>query len=156
MTQEQLMTELVGTKTLDLVVTIKDTSESKVTAKFITLTFENSSQVAMKLEITTINKDITINQSGETLDMEPVVFSKIIRADERTQVPVVDENGDPILDDEEEPLTIPENLYWKYLCWEKPLGIPFKAILDNVIKVKFNLISNNVALQVNRADIGLV
>ena len=133
MNQLELITELVGTSTLDLVVTIKDTTESKVTAKFIALTFETSSQVALKLEVTTINKDVTINEQGQSTEMSPITFSKIIRADERTQVPVIDENDNPLLDGEGVQLTVPENVFWKYLAWEQALYAPFKI---NTCKVK--------------------
>lgn len=151
MNQQQFITKLVGTSTLDLTVVIKDTAESKVTAKFIALTFETNSQVALKLEVTTINKDVTINEQGQSTEMDPITFFKIIRADERTQVPVIDENDNPLLDGEGVQLTVPENVFWKHLAWEQALYAPFKVLLENVIKVKFNLIPNNIVLKVDRA-----
>lgn len=139
MTQEQLIYDLVGSPALDLVVTIKDTAETKLTARFLALTFESSSQVAMKLEITTVNKDITVSEQGESIDMDPIVFAKVIRADEKTQIPVTTKDGAPVLDENGIQLTIPENVYWKYLTWERPLDIPLKVLLESVIKIKFNL-----------------
>lgn len=152
MTQQELIIALVGTKELDLEVVIKDTEESKVSVEFIALSFEKSSQVAMKLEITTINKDVELTQSGETLAMPPITTTKIIRADERTQIPVVDENNDPLLDNEDNPLTIGEDSYWKYLAWINALQLPVQDLLRNVIMVKFNMIPNELVLQINSAD----
>ena len=150
MTQEQLITDLVGTSTLDLTVTVKDTIESKITAKFIALTFQNNSEVTMKLEVTTENKDVVLNQHGEIVNMPPITITKMIRADNNTQIPVVDQDNNPVLDSEtNNPITIGEHLYWKYLAWENPLSFPFKVLLENVIKVKFNLIPNNLVLQID-------
>jgi len=153
MTQQELITNLVGNSNLDLEVVIKDTAECKVIAKFIALSFERNSYVTMKLEVTTINKDVSLNTQGTVTDMDPIVITKMIRADENSQIPVVDENGDPFLDDEGVQLTIPENIFWKYLAWEQPLYAGFKTLLENVIKVKFNMVPNNLVLQVNSQSI---
>ena len=152
MTQQEFIQQLTGTSNLDLTVTIKDTNETLMTADFEGLTFDQNSYVSMKLKITVQNKDVTVNQHGQIIPSDPIVYTKIIRANEHTQIPVIDSNGNLIRDSNNTPLTIPENVYWKYLAWDNVLPHPFKVLLENTIKIKFNLLPDTTVLQINRAD----
>lgn len=147
MTKDQLIDNLMSSRTLDLSVVIQDTPDIKIEARFLGLTFDVNSTVAMKLEITTIAKNVTINNQGTVVPKEPIVQTQIIRADESTQIPVVDTNGDPIIDtDTGLPITIGEGLYWKYLAWENQLPASFKTLLEQVIRIKYNLLPNTTKL----------
>lgn len=151
MTQEQFISELTGSSNLDLSVIIKDTTESKITASFLGLTIEKNSYVTMKLQITIEAKDVYTNIQGQIIPIEPVVYNQMLRADEHTQIPVIDENDNPIIL-ENGPLTIPENIYWKYLAWLNILEYPLLDLLENTIKVKFNLLPNNTVLKIDTAN----
>jgi hypothetical protein len=151
MTPAQFITELTGSSNLNLSVVVKDTIETKITAKFLGLAFEHNSYVTMKLLITVEPKDVTVNLQGEVVPIDPIVYTKTIRADEKTRIPVIDQNGDPIIL-EGEPLTIPENVYWKVLAWDNTLPYSFNSLLENTIKVKFNLLPNTNVLQINTTD----
>lgn len=156
MTQKEFIQALTVNDKLDLVVDIKDTVDVNITAKFIALTFDSSnSNVTMKVEVTTTNKGIILNNGNITEMMPSITTTRLLRADENTQIAVIDENDVAILDTAGDPLTIPENIYWKYLAWDNALFAPFKVLIEAAIKIKFNLIPNNTTLKVTKADYGL-
>lgn len=153
MLQKEFIVALTNNKQLDLVVTVKDTTELLIKAKFLALTFDASnSNVVMKLEVSTTTKNVVLNNGNDTSPMPPVITSKLLRADENTQIAVIDENDNIVLDTNGEPLTIPENIYWKYLAWENPLSIPFKPLIEAAINIKFNTGASYPTLKINRAD----
>lgn len=153
MTQDEFITALTGTKQLDLVVEVQDTAELNIKVKFLALTFNASdSNVVMRVEVTTLNKGVILNDGNVTIPMPPVITTKLLRADENTQIAVIDENDDPILDASNNPLTIPENIYWKHLAWTNPLSIPFRPLIEAAINIKFNTGPAYPTLKIIKAD----
>lgn len=151
MTQQQFISELTGSSNLELSVVVKDTAESKITATFLGLTIEQNSYVTMKLQITVESKDVYINTQGQLIPIEPIIYNQMVRADERTQIPVIDQNDNPIIL-VDGPLTIPENVYWKHLAWLNVLGYPLVNLLENTIKIKFNLLPDTTVLKIDTAN----
>lgn len=153
MLQEEFITALVDNKQLDLIVTVKDTTELLIEAKFLALTFDSSnSNVVMKLEVSTTTKNVDLNNGNIVSPMSPVITSKLLRADENTQIAIIDESDNVVLDTNGDPLTIPENVYWKYLAWTNPLSIPFRPLIEAAINIKFNTGASYPILKINRAD----